>query len=140
MPDVVLDTNVVYSGLRSRRGASFALLSRLGSGQFDIHLSVPLVLEYEEVLRAHRQTLGLTDAQIDDVLDYLCSIAGLHEIYFLWRPHLNDPDDEMVFELAVVAGCSRIVTYNSKDFAGVERFGVEVVTPRTFLDQMGALP
>jgi len=87
-PQVVLDTNVIYSGLRSRRGASFKLLSLLGSGRFEIHLSVPLVLEYEEVLQEKRQDLGLTEADVDDVLDYLCQVAGLHEIHFLWRPRL----------------------------------------------------
>jgi len=138
-PQVVLDTNVVYSGLRSRRGASFKLLSLVGSGRFEIHLSVPLVLEYEEVLQEKKRDLGLTEADVDDVLNYLCRVAGLHEIHFLWRPRLKDPDDEMILELAVGARCDYIVTYNKEDFPGVEKFGVELVTSRDLLQKIGAL-
>jgi putative PIN family toxin of toxin-antitoxin system len=138
-PQVVLDTNVVYSGLRSRRGASFKLLSLLGSDRFEIHLSVPLVLEYEEVLQEKRRDLGLTEADVDDFLNYLCRVAGLHEIHFLWRPRLKDPDDEMILELAVGAGCEYIVTYNKQDFLGVENFGIELVTARKLLQKIGAL-
>ena len=50
LPQVVIDTNVIVSGLRSRRSSAFQLLSLIDTGQFDIHLSVPLVLEYTEVL------------------------------------------------------------------------------------------
>ena len=138
-PQVVLDTNVIYSGLRSRRGASFKLLSLLGSGRFEIHLSVPLVLEYEEVLQEKRRDLGLTEADVGDVLNYLCGVGGLHEIHFLWRPRLKDPDDEMILELAVGAGCEYIVTYNKEDFPGVEKFSIELVTSKELLQKIGAL-
>jgi len=138
-PQVVLDTNVVYSGLRSQRGASFKLLSLLGSGRFGIHLSVPLVLEYEEVLQEKRRDLGLTEADVDDFLNYLCRVGGLHEIHFLWRPRLKDPDDEMILELAVGAGCEYIVTYNKEDFPGVEAFGIDLVTAKELLQKIGAL-
>ena len=50
LPQVVIDTNVIVAGLRSRRGSAFQLLTLIDTGQFDIHLSVPLVLEYTEVL------------------------------------------------------------------------------------------
>ena len=139
-PQVVLDTNVIYAGLRSRRGASFKLLSLLGSGRFKIHLSVPLVLEYEEVLRKKRRDLGLTAADVNDVLDYLCQVAGLHEIHYLWRPRLKDPDDEMLLELAVVAGCEYIVTYNKEDFPGVEQFSIQLATAKELLQHIGTLP
>jgi putative PIN family toxin of toxin-antitoxin system len=138
-PQVVLDTNVIYSGLRSRRGASFKLLSLLGTGRFEIHLSVPLVLEYEEVLQEKSRDLGLAEGDIDDVLNYLCRVAGLHEIHFLWRPRLKDPDDEMILELAVEAGCDYIVTYNKQDFSGVQSFDIELVTAKELLQQIGAL-
>jgi len=46
VPQVVLDTNVIVAGLRSKRGSAFRVLTLVGTGVFDIHLSVPLVLEY----------------------------------------------------------------------------------------------
>jgi len=134
---IVVDTNVLVAGLRSRRGASFELLSRIGASEdFEINLSVPLVLEYEDVLKreAHLEHLNPEDA--DDVLDFLCAVGNPREIFFLWRPVLRDPDDDMILELAVQAGCSHIVTHSISDFRGSERFGIEAVTPRAFLEEL----
>jgi putative PIN family toxin of toxin-antitoxin system len=137
---VVLDTNVVYAALRSRLGASHRLLRAVGiESAFQIHLSVPLVLEYEEITKRNSRTLGLSHADVDDILDYLCSVAGLHDIFYLWRPFLPDPDDDMLLELAVEASCNRIVTFNQRDFRGVEQFGVKVVTPQQFLKEIGVV-
>jgi hypothetical protein len=62
------------------------------------------------------------------------------EIYFLWRPYLRDPRDDLVLELAVKAGCRFIVTYNQRDFAGCERFGVEAIRPGDLLRRIGEVP
>ncbi len=130
---VVLDTNVVVAGLRSRNGASFRILELVGSGRFEIVVTVPLVLEYEDVLERMARGLGLRHADIDAVLDYLCRVADRRGIFFLWRPILRDPRDDMVLEAAVEAGCDHIVTHNVRDFAGCERFGIRAVTPGRFL-------
>ena len=138
--NIVLDTNVLIAGLRSSRGASFKLLSVLGKRpDLQIHLSVPLVLEYEATLVAQRSTLGLNIRDVDEVLDYLCSIAAHHEIFYLWRPFLRDAKDDMVLELAVAAGCPTIVSYNGQDFDGSERFGVKVETARELLVRNGVV-
>ena len=138
---IVVDTNVFYAGLRSRRGASHRLLREIGRHtSFRIHLSVPLVLEYEEVAKRHARTLGLTHRDIDDVLDFLCSVAGLHDIFYLWRPFLPDPEDDMLLELAVEAGCQQIVTFNQRDFRGIEQFALRAVTPQEFLQEIGVIP
>src|SRR5687767_10643391 len=120
---VVLDTNVLAAAMRSREGASFRLLSLLGVGApFRICLSVPLVLEYEATLK---RIPGLSATDVEVLIDYLCEIGERREIFFLWRPFLNDPGDEMVLEVAVGARAQIIVTHNNRDFRGVEeRFGI----------------
>lgn len=139
-PQVVIDTSVLVAAQRSRRGASSRLLSVVGDGPFDLHLSVALVLEYEAILMRYRQELGLTQDDVADVIDALCALSIAHEIHFQWRPALRDPDDEFVLELAVAARCDYIVTFNSRDFVGAERFGVRVVTPSEFLKVLGEMP
>ena len=113
LPQVVIDTNVIVAGLRSRLGSAFQLLTLIDTGQFDIHLSVPLVLEYTEVLLRELPNLYLSREEVDDLIDFYCTVGVQHEIFFLWRPFLRDPKDEMILELAVKAGCQSIITYNS---------------------------
>lgn len=137
---IVVDTNVLIAALRSNRGASFLLLSLLGlSDRFEINLSVPLVLEYEDVAMRPGLVPELLPQDIIDIMDYLCSVANRHDIFFLWRPLLVDPKDDMVLELAVEAHCDYIVTFNTRHFVGVERFGLQAVTPQEFLRKIGEL-
>ncbi len=133
---VILDTNVLIAGLRSRRGASFALLGLLAEGAFEISVSVPLVLEYEAVARRQARELGLTYADVDTVVDFLCRQAHHRTIFYLWRPFLRDPRDDMVLEVAVEAQCRYIITFNTRDFAGVEQFGIQPLTPGAFLARL----
>lgn len=137
---VVLDTNVLIAALRSRRGASFRLLSLVGTGRFDIALSVPLALEYEGVANRLLPELGMGADDVGDILDYLCSVAIHRPVFFLWRPTLPDPKDDMVLELAVDAGAPIIITLNERDLAGAERFGIRILTPREYLQEIGDIP
>jgi len=121
--------------MRSRRGASFALLSMVGTDRFDIAVSVPLILEYEEVLT--RQA-GRDVAVVNNLLDFICEVAERRTIFFLWRPCLPDPEDDMVLELAIAAGCEAIVTYNRRDFEPISSgYGIRVQSPAEFLRQLG---
>jgi putative PIN family toxin of toxin-antitoxin system len=130
---VVLDTNVLVSALRSSKGASFAVVERIGGGDFEIAVSVPLVLEYEDAMLRHRGALSA--AEVRDIVDYVCSVALRHRVYFLWRPLLRDPNDDMVAEVAVAAGAQAIVTHNRRDFLGVEQFGLKTWSPQQLLER-----
>lgn len=138
-PQIVVDTNVIVAALRSRRGASHRLLRLIDRGKFEINISVPLVLEYEDAGKRIAKEVVLRDEDIEDLVDYICKVANHHKVYYLWRPFLRDPKDDMVLELAVSGGCEIIVTYNVKDFEGVEAFGLKVMTAKEFLEQIGEL-
>lgn len=138
-PQVVLDTNIIISGLRSRRGASARVLDLVGRGLFEINLSVPLLFEYESVLRRQLSTLEIDEENISELLDFHCRVGNPRSIFYLWRPSLPDPRDELILELAVTAQCDYIVSYNKRDFAGVERFGIQVVDARELLQLIGEL-
>lgn len=134
---IILDANVFITALRSTRGASFKLLSLLGTGKFDLIISVPLVFEYEDVAKPQARILGLANKDIDNILDYLCQVGEQRSIFFLWRPLLRDPKDDFVLELAVESGCDYILTFNAKDFVGAERFGLQIVQPKDLLKIIG---
>ena len=136
---IVMDTNVFVAALRSPRGASYRVLELLGSGYFDIHISVPLILEYESAALRHLDELPITGNDVADVLDFVCKVGVPHEIYYTWRPFLNDPQDDMVLEVAVASASHAIVTFNKHDFRGCEHFGLRLLTPAELLQEIGAL-
>jgi putative PIN family toxin of toxin-antitoxin system len=139
-PQVVIDTNVFVSALLSKRGAAYRLLTLVGSGLFQLNISVPLIIEYEDAAHRILHQTALTPDDLDDILDYVCQVSNRQKIFFLWRPFLRDPKDDMVLELAAAAGCDSLITFNTKDFAGIERFGLKAMTPQTFLRQIGQIP
>jgi predicted nucleic acid-binding protein len=110
----------------------------VGGPWFDIAISVPLVVEYEAALVAQRVP-EISESNIRTTLDYLCTVGREQRVYFLWRPTLRDPNDDMVLELAVAARCAAVVTYNVRDFRGSERFGLEIWRPADLLRKVGLL-
>jgi len=74
---VVLDTNVIVAALRCRDGASFQILEAIINEQVDFALSVPLLLEYESVLKrpAHLSASSLSIKDMDAILNILCARA-----------------------------------------------------------------
>lgn len=136
---IVIDTNVLVSALKSRRGASYRLISLLPSDNFSIAISVPLLLEYEDVLNRGHLPPEITREDIGDFIDFLCHV-GLHQdIFFLWRPFLPDPSDDLVLEVAVAGGCDAIITYNKRHFKNIEKFGLRAVDSKEFLVEIGVI-
>jgi PIN domain len=73
-------------------------------------------------------------------LRYLASLAHLQDVYFLWRPFLRDPDDDMVLECAVASGSRFIVTHNVKDFKRTPELNVQAISPAEFLIMLRTKP
>lgn len=131
---VVVDTNVVIAGLRARRGASFGIVSGMLNNRLDFLISVPLLLEYEEVMKRANPPLlpHFSDADKDIFLNGFAAFGKCPKIFYLWRPILRDPDDDMLVELAVAGAATYIVTANTSDFQGIDGFGIGVITPQHF--------
>jgi hypothetical protein len=89
--------------MRSKRGPSYKLLALLGDDRWRPNMTVAVVLEYEAVLKRNCQEFGLTEADIHDLIDAVCSEAGLHRLYFWWRPVASDPDGYLILEAAIAS-------------------------------------
>lgn len=135
---VVLDTNVLVAASRSRLGASFALLYALRNAEFNALVSVPLMLEYEAVLKRPEQLAvsGRGAVMTDGFLDALSRCVEPVHLHYLWRPQLRDPGDEMVLETALNGRADALVTLNIGDFAAAANFRMPVSTPGKFLRQL----
>lgn len=136
---IVVDTNVLLSSLKSNAGASYKLFSILNDRRWQVNVSTALLYEYEEILKNASNDLGLTLQEVDLAIAAICNIANFHPIFFLWRPMLKDADDEFLSDLALKAQADFIITYNQKDLQAVERFGIQVVTPKQFLQIVGEI-
>ena len=135
---LVLDTNVIVAAVRSRRGASNALLIRAFEGDLRWACSVPLFFEYEDVLTRADLLLeiGVSRRQMESFLTDVAGVIEPVQLDFLWRPQLRDAADEMVVETAANAGAEYMVTHNVSDFRAIEgRFNFDVVTPGGFLQR-----
>ncbi|MXW19102.1 MAG: PIN domain-containing protein [Gemmatimonadetes bacterium] len=84
-----------------------------------------------------RAASGLSESEVETVVLALCAVAKPVEGWYLWRPQLRDPADEMVLEVAVNGRADALVTFNTRDFGDVHRtFGVEVLSPRHALRRL----
>jgi putative PIN family toxin of toxin-antitoxin system len=136
---VVLDTSVIVAGLRSRSGASNAVLRLVAIGRLTLLATPPLFLEYEDVLKRAEQQMehGLAPEAIDEFLAELAALIEPVEVHYRWRPQLRDPNDEMVLEAAIHGSADALVTHNIADFARAgERFDIAVLRPADILGRV----
>lgn len=135
----VLDTNVIVAGLRSPAGASAALIDRAFNKEFTLLLSVALALEYEAVCRdpAQRIVSGLSESEVETIITALSAVAEPVAPWFLWRPQLHDPADEMVLEVAINGMAHGLITFDRRDFGYVPgRFGIALLSPQEALRRL----
>jgi putative PIN family toxin of toxin-antitoxin system len=136
---VVADTDVIVAAMRSPGGASAAILRTARQGGITLLVSVALAMEYEATCSEaeHRLAAGLSDREVEIFLDAVVAMAEPVKTYFLWRPQLRDPGDEMVLETAVNWQADALVTFNLRDFGAVPaRFGIELMIPREAIRRM----
>jgi putative PIN family toxin of toxin-antitoxin system len=136
---LVLDTSVIVAALRSRTGASNALLEQVARGRLRPLVSTALFLEYEDVLKRAdvRLATGMSEEDVDGFLSALASAAEAVDVNFRWRPQLSDPKDELVLEAAVNGEADALVTHNLRDFEPATRlFGLRVLLPRDVLKEL----
>lgn len=128
---VVVDTNVLVSGLLSPFGAPGVIVRLVSAGRLNLCYDARIVAEYTEVLNRaafpfSRDEIGALTAQIE-AGGVLASPAPL-------AVRLPDPDDEPFLEVAVAARVEFLVTGNGDRFPPDRRAGVRVVSPREFID------
>jgi putative PIN family toxin of toxin-antitoxin system len=137
---LVLDTNVLYAGIRSSHGASHVILGLVEEEKIEPIITPALFLEYEERLRGdpELQALGFSDQELADFLDEFAAKSSRVRVDIRWRPVSPDPDDDMVIECAVNGRAEMIVSFNIRDLAPAQDlFGITVLTPRAFLTYFG---
>jgi len=135
---VVIDTNIWISALISKEGISREIIRLALQDKIYPQISTSLLVEYEAVM--HRDKIQklciLTSKEQEELFHAYLSTRKWNEIFYLWRPNLDDKDDDFLVELAVASNSKVIITDNKKDIENGElQFDFEVLTPKEFLER-----
>jgi len=130
---VVLDTNVLVSGLLSASGPPAWIVEAILTGSIELALDMAIREEYEEVLG--RPEFSFPPAHVETLLSVIDRFAFWAAGVPPWPVRLPDPDDEPFLAVAAATE-SVLVTGNVRHFPIPTRRGVAVLTPREFKDRV----
>lgn len=118
MITAVIDTNVFISALMKADTAPRTLLRRCLLGQVKPLIGNALYSEYEDIMaRKHVFATSAVTADEREVLfDAFVSRCQWVNIYYRWRPNLQDEADNHLMELAVAGNAQWLITGNTRDF------------------------
>lgn len=128
---VVLDTNVVVSGLLSPFGPPGEIIRMAASGGIELCYDARILSEYQNVLV--REKFHFDRAQVKDLLEQI-KVCGYVTTGKLLAKRLPDPDDESFLEVALGGKALYLITGNLKHYPAKKREGMRVVTPAEFLE------
>lgn len=130
---VVLDTNVMVSGLWSPFGPPAEIVGLVAAGALPLGLDERIFAEYREVLS--RNVFGFDPERVESLLLQI-KATGMFVVAQPLPRHLPDPDDQAFLEVAIAAEADFLVTGNLRDFPAPLRQGVAVVSPREFIEAL----
>jgi len=136
--NVVIDTNVWISALISKEGLGREIIRCSLLDEISPQISTTLFLEYEAVMKREkiRNLCSLSITEQEELFQAFLSTCKWNEIFYLWRPNLDDEGDDFLIELAVASNSKIIITDNKKDLESSElHFDFEVLTPQEFLER-----
>jgi putative PIN family toxin of toxin-antitoxin system len=128
---IVLDTNVVVSGLLQPFGPSGQIVRLVASGELVLCLDPRILAEYQEVLL--RKKFGFDPERVDTLLEEIRA-SGIPVAARPLAIRLPDADDEPFLEAALAGGARFLVTGNVKHYPAEACSGAEVLSPRSFIE------
>jgi putative PIN family toxin of toxin-antitoxin system len=131
---IVLDTNVLVSGLLSEQGAPGQILDLLLGSNLQLLHDPRILAEYRSVLA--RPELGIAPRLAAEIVRFL-EQTGEPVVAGPWPRALPDPDDEPFLAVAHAGLAAGLVTGNLRRFPASARAGVRVWSPREFLGWLG---
>ncbi len=131
---VVLDSNVVVSGILRPFGKSAMILRLAADGRIRCAYDLRTIAEYRDVL--NRPKFGFSKSQVTAFLDQI-EEEGLAVAAAPLPIYLPDPDDDPFLEAALAARAEILVTANKKHFPKGDYGGVKIRSPEEFLELWG---
>lgn len=127
---IVLDTNVLVSGLLTPFGSSGEIVRMVTTDRLTLYVDARILSEYEEVLR--RPKFEFSRERIDVVIDYVKQ-RGVFVSSIPLKNHLPDLDDEPFLEVAIAGNVKSLITGNKAHYPTEIIEGVRTLSPSEFL-------
>ena len=127
---VVLNTNVLLSGLLKPYGKPAAILRLVLSGALQVAYDGRILSEYRTVLL--REKFHFSREMVDALLEQI-EAEGFFVVARPLKKHLPDPDDEPFLEVALSGKVDALITGNKRHYPASASKGVAVLTPTEFL-------
>lgn len=129
--NVVVDSNVLVSGLLTPFGLPGEIVRMIASGSLSLCFDARILSEYSDVLI--REKFQFNAEQIYPLLDQIRAegqiVAGE-----LLRKKLPDPTDEPFLEAAIAGNAHCLITGNMRHFPVAKCQGIKILSPTEFLD------
>ncbi len=128
---IVLDTNVLISGLLTPFGPSGEIVRMISAGELILYIDARILSEYNEVL--HRPKFKFDKDHISILLDFIKQYGQFVSSLPL-KNHLSDPDDEPFLEVAIAGKVRSLVKGNIVHFPSSSREDIKIFSPSEFLE------
>ncbi len=128
---IVLDTNVLISGILKPYGKAATILRLVTDGAIQLAYDLRILSEYRDVLKRSKFNFALEN--VEGFLEQIEEEGLLVSVRPL-RFRLADPDDEPFLEVALSGAVEAIVTGNKRHFPKKEYEGVRILSPAEFLE------
>jgi putative PIN family toxin of toxin-antitoxin system len=128
---IVLDTNILVSGLLTPFGSSAEIVRMVFSGELLLYVDARILSEYQDVL--NRPKFKFNKGHIDLLLDFIKQYGQFVSSSPL-QNRLPDPDDEPFLEVAIAENVKALITGNSIHYPNSLRKGVNIVSPAEFIE------
>ncbi len=129
--NIVLDTNVLVSGLLTPFGLSGEIVRMVSAGELILYLDARILSEYSEVL--HRSKFKFNKDHINVLFDFI-KCYGQFISSLPLKNRLPDPDDEPFLEVAIAGKARSLVTGNIVHYPPSSREGISIYSPSEFLE------
>lgn len=128
---IVLNTNVLVSGLLTPFGPGGEIVRMISAGKLVLCLDARILLEYQEVL--YRPKFQFDKEHINTLLDFIKQYGQFVSTVPL-KDRLSDPDDEPFLEASIAVKARCLITGNLAHFPHSSRQGIKILSPSEFLD------
>jgi len=130
---VVLDTNVIVSGLMSETGKPGRIIDLALENRFQVAYDDRILSEYEDVLA--RPELRIRPARARAVIAHIELTGQQIDAIALSPDGFQDPDDLPFAEVFITATADALVTGNLRHFSPLVEKGLGICSPAQFLER-----